>query len=58
VAIMASGGMQSMILGPRGQPRPIDLDGDGRFEVVMARRGAEGKGLFTLVFFDPPDPVR
>jgi len=34
-------------------PQTVDLDGDGRSEVLIARRGKNGRGFFSLVLFDP-----
>ena len=52
-----------MLVGPDGVvvtvagepvvPRAVDLDGDGRSELLIARRGEDGEGSLSLVLFDP-----
>jgi hypothetical protein len=44
-------GVATTISGESAQPQAIDLDGDGRSEVLIIRVGSKGKGAVSLVHF-------
>lgn len=56
VVVMGSGGISTTTLGRPTRPLPLDLDGDGRSEVLLVGRDDDGKDFVSLVLFDYEDP--